>query len=266
MMLGSRHYTMDQDHGSGLILYLDLALQVILTAVGLWPAIWLVQTFAGSGDASWKLALVILGATLTFVYGYFLALLVFRLVIPYTPEGYFPRGAGGKVPREVFIFRINSLLSKARYQPAWAEMFGTAIVNTFPLHQLYSHFFGPHRRGNLLGSAVRIPDPYLVSVGKGVSFGGLSMVLCHHYDQRGLFVKRVVVEDDVTVGGGAVIGPGVTIGKGAMIGAASFVRPNTRVGPYEYWAGDPARCIKKIKPQSGAGGTAQVTVRRTIAG
>jgi len=252
-MRAKQKHTVDQDLGRWIILYFDFALQLFLVAAGLWPAIWLVQALSVFADANWKWVLLILGATLTFIYGYFLALLGVRLVTPYPIEGYFSRGAGGKPPREMIVYMVNVYLSKARYFPPWTEMFGLAIVNTFPLRQLYRHFFGPHRKGILTGGLVYIPDPYLVYAGRNVVLGGGALITCHVYDQRGLFVKRVVIEDDVTIGGFSIIGPGVKIRKGAMIGRGSFVGPNTQVGPYEYWAGDPARYIKKIKPPGEAG-------------
>jgi len=243
-----QRHTIDQDAGRRIILLADFALQLFLTGMALWPAIWLVRAFSSAADASWKWVLLILGAFLIFVYAYFVALLGVRLVVPYPVEGYFPRGRGGRPPREAAIYMMNVFLSKARYQPPWTEMLGVAIVNTFPLRQLYKRFFGPHRNGNHMGSVVLMPDPYLVWAGENVVFGGGCLITCHQYDQRGLFVKRVIVEDDVTIGAGAVIAPGVKIRKGAMIAFGAFVRPNTVVGENELWAGDPARFVKKIRP------------------
>lgn len=249
MRFKQRQIPIGQDIGRTIIMYVEFALQLFLAAAGLWPAIWLVQTLSVFADASWKWMLLTLGAALTFIYGYFLALLGVRLVTPYPIEGYFSAGAGGgKPPREMIIYMFNVFLSKARYQPPWADLFGRAIVNTFPLRQLYGHFFGPHIHGNLPGVLTLMPDPYLVHAGRNVVLGGGALIVCHVYDQRGLFVKRVVIEDDVTIGAYSKIGPGVKIGKGAMIGRDACVAPNTLVGPYEYWAGDPARYIKKIKP------------------
>jgi hypothetical protein len=258
-MRAPQRHTIDPDLGRWIILYVDFALQLVLAAAGLWPAIWLAQTLSAFADASWKWALVILGAILTFIYGYFVALLGVRLLVPYPIEGYFPRGTGGRPPREAVIFMLNVFLSKARYQPPWTEVFGLAIINTFPLRQLYRHFFGPHRDGIQTGTAVLMPDPYLVYAGANVVLGGGALISCHLYDQRGLFIKRVVIEDDVTIGAGAVIGPGVKIRKGAMIGFGSFVRPNTEVKSYEYWAGDPARFVKRIRAPGHAGNAAPRT-------
>lgn len=53
---------------------------------------------------------------------------------------------------------------------------------------------------------------------------------------------KTVIEDDVWVGYGAIIKAGVTIHTGAVIGMGSVL--TKEVGPYEIWAGNPARLIR----------------------
>ncbi|KAL3666470.1 hypothetical protein V7S43_008718 [Phytophthora oleae] len=57
--------------------------------------------------------------------------------------------------------------------------------------------------------------------------------------------KPITIEDDVWIGGNAVVVPGVTIGRGAVIGAGSVVTKN--VPPMCVYAGNPAKFIKKIE-------------------
>ncbi len=52
-----------------------------------------------------------------------------------------------------------------------------------------------------------------------------------------------VIGNDVWIGAEALIMPGIQIGNGAVIGARSVVTKN--IGPYEIWAGNPARLVKK---------------------
>lgn len=59
---------------------------------------------------------------------------------------------------------------------------------------------------------------------------------------QGELVADVEVGDDVWIGVNAVIMPGIRIGNGAVVGANSVVTRN--VGPYEVWAGIPAKKIK----------------------
>lgn len=53
----------------------------------------------------------------------------------------------------------------------------------------------------------------------------------------------VFIGNDVWIGHSATILSGVTIGDGAVIAANSVI--SKAVGPYEIWAGNPARFIKK---------------------
>ena len=55
--------------------------------------------------------------------------------------------------------------------------------------------------------------------------------------------KRTVIGNDVWIGNGCLIKGGVTIGDGAVIGMGSVVTHD--VPPYEIWAGNPARLIRK---------------------
>lgn len=52
-----------------------------------------------------------------------------------------------------------------------------------------------------------------------------------------------IIDNDVWLGAESMIMPGVNIADGAVIGARSLVTKN--IGPYEIWAGNPARFIKK---------------------
>jgi maltose O-acetyltransferase len=54
----------------------------------------------------------------------------------------------------------------------------------------------------------------------------------------------IVIEDDVWIGGGAILLPGVTIGRGAAVGAGAIVsRP---VPPKTVVVGDPAEVTREI--------------------
>ena len=55
--------------------------------------------------------------------------------------------------------------------------------------------------------------------------------------------KKTTIGNDVWIGAKCFIKGGVTIGNGAVIGMGSVVTKD--VPPYEIWAGDPAKCIRK---------------------
>jgi len=55
--------------------------------------------------------------------------------------------------------------------------------------------------------------------------------------------QRTTIGNDVWIGSKCLIKGGITIGDGAVIGMGSVVTHD--VPPYEIWAGNPARCIRK---------------------
>ena len=61
---------------------------------------------------------------------------------------------------------------------------------------------------------------------------------------------RTTIENDVWIGRNALIKAGVTIHNGAVIGMGSIVTHD--VGPYEIWAGNPARMLRKRFPDDTA--------------
>lgn len=69
-------------------------------------------------------------------------------------------------------------------------------------------------------------------------------VLCKNYSQN-VFSEyaRTTIGNDVWIGAKCMIKGGITIGDGAIIGMGSVVTHD--VPPYEIWAGNPAKCIRK---------------------
>ena len=55
--------------------------------------------------------------------------------------------------------------------------------------------------------------------------------------------KRTSIGNDVWLGNNVLVKAGISIGNGAVIGMGSIVTKN--VPPYEIWAGNPAKMIKK---------------------
>lgn len=61
------------------------------------------------------------------------------------------------------------------------------------------------------------------------------------YSGRDL-IKKIVIEDDVWIGHGAILMHGVTVGKGAVVAAGAVVTKD--VEPYSVVGGNPARHIR----------------------
>lgn len=56
--------------------------------------------------------------------------------------------------------------------------------------------------------------------------------------------ENITIGHDVWIGANSVILPGVHIGDGAAVAAGSVVIAGTFIGPYEIWAGVPAKKVK----------------------
>ena len=187
----SQAVTMDRDMGKRFLLVVGLILELIMTAAGLWPAVWLVLRFGAGSSSVAVWILVILGAVLAFNYGYLLALLAFRMLIPYPPAGLHQLGPDGRPPPAMLLFMLNTLLLKARSDPPWAAMFSSVLTRVWPLRPLYRRYFGPRTSSTTLGDTVEILDPYLVEAGRNVQFGFGCLITGHHFDSRGLYLATV---------------------------------------------------------------------------
>lgn len=78
-------------------------------------------------------------------------------------------------------------------------------------------------------STIQIGDN--VSIGHNVTLHG-----CH-------------IADYALVGMGSVVMDDAIVGEGAIVAAGSVVLAKTEIGPYELWAGVPAKLIKKVSPE-----------------
>ena len=97
-----------------------------------------------------------------------------------------------------------------------------------------------------------ILDTNEVRIGNHVMIGPSVQIYCAAHElqaelrNQNLEVARpVVIEDNVWIGGGAILLPGVTIGRNAVVGAGAVV---TRSVPANtVVAGNPARVIREIE-------------------
>lgn len=237
--------------GARLLLLTCLLMELVMMLVGLWPAAGLVMRYGPRADSAWQWALIIVGAVLVFNLGYLVALLAARMIIPRPAEGFFPRADDGNPPAEARSFILNSLLTKARHDPPWAKMFSSVLTQIYPLRPFFERYFGPHSKSVTLGDTADFLDPALVEVGEEVIFGYKCCLSAHVFDNRGLYVRRIRIGDRALIGSYATLLPGVEVGEHAVIAAHSLVLTDTKIAPYEYWGGNPAKRIKNLRDSDG---------------
>lgn len=76
-----------------------------------------------------------------------------------------------------------------------------------------------------------------------VFFEGKNVLRTNFADQKEAKTLDTVIENDVWIGAYSLIKSGVTIHNGAVVGMGSVVTHD--IPPYEIWAGNPARFIRK---------------------
>lgn len=122
-----------------------------------------------------------------------------------------------------------------------------------PFHCVYGQniHIGDHVFLNVLCT---ILDCNEVRIGHHVMFGpAVQVYTAAHLLQaegrnQGLEVaKPIVIEDNVWIGGGAILLPGVRIGRNAVVGAGAVVPRD--VPPNTVVVGNPARVIREIEQQ-----------------
>jgi acetyltransferase-like isoleucine patch superfamily enzyme len=122
--------------------------------------------------------------------------------------------------------------------------------------QWSTHFLAPHKHA-VLGNQVGIGGHCLIQA--DIEIGNKVMIASsiaflnrdeHNYDIVGKAMwdsgkaqkSKIVIEDDVWIGHGALLLAPLRIGRGAIVAAGSIVIKD--VQPYEIVAGNPAKLIK----------------------
>jgi acetyltransferase-like isoleucine patch superfamily enzyme len=150
------------------------------------------------------------------------------------------------------------------YLSLWNHLFGRVPLYWFR-HLVVRHLYGLRMGRSNLHRAVTLLSPWLIRIGDNVNIqmgcfldgrGGLTIgnnvdvtpgvrILTEQHDidspDYATVKKPVVIQDNVVIGGWAMILPGVTVGEGAVIASGAVVVKN--VDPYTLVAGNPA--VKK---------------------
>ncbi len=119
-------------------------------------------------------------------------------------------------------------------------------------HVILNNGIGDIEIGNntMITSRGMILGPALIGNNVVLGIGSQVLGLTHDYEdvekpikEQGVSGAKVIIEDDVWIGGNCVIIQGIKIGKHSLVAAGSVVTKN--VEPYTLVAGNPAKPIKK---------------------
>lgn len=119
-------------------------------------------------------------------------------------------------------------------------------------HVILNNGIGDIEIGNntMITSRGMILGPALIGNNVVLGIGSQVLGLTHNYEdieipikEQGVSGTKVIIEDDVWIGGNCVIIQGIKIGKHSLVAAGSVVTKD--VEPYTIVAGNPARPIKK---------------------
>ena len=122
------------------------------------------------------------------------------------------------------------------------------VIHQMPFFKLYYKLQGLKCHGDfVLFRKSDILDPYLLELGDNVIIGGGAFITSHYVNDGFIYIKRIKIGNNVTIGAHAKINPGVIIEDNAVIGENSVVLPDTHIKKNEFWAGTPAKKIKKIR-------------------
>ena len=135
------------------------------------------------------------------------------------------------------------------HEPRWGEgcyfSENASIIGDVVMGRDCSVWFSAVLRGDVagirMGDGVNVQDCACIHTATNLPAVLEDRVTVGH----GAVVHACTVHRDALIGMNAVVLDGVEIGEGAIVAAGAVVLGGTKVGPYEIWAGVPARRMNK---------------------
>jgi hypothetical protein len=215
----------------------------IWTALGAWPK----QSPVSAGlYVAWLWGNSLAWWVVVYNMVYVAELIVLRLLIPTPKPGRYST-TDRRLNRQLLWSSFLAVLTKARLQPPFPAFLVHHVASLPPLRWLVEPIFGPRSKSCNVTDP-KILDPHLVRIGRNVVIGIDATLAGHIQDRESVTLSPTIVEDDVVIGGFAVIPGGIHIKSGSMIGLGAVIRPDTVIGPNEFWAGVPAKKIADLRP------------------
>jgi maltose O-acetyltransferase len=159
-----------------------------------------------------------------------------------------------KVKGSLRRYNLTEILSER--QTILQQLLGQIGQDSFvdpPFYCVYGQniYIGDHVYINI---SCTILDCNKVSIGHHVMIGPAVQIYTAAHDiqaetriQGWEVAKPIVVEDNVWIGGGAILLPGVTIGRNAVVGAGAVVPRSVPANTVV--AGNPARVIRELEQE-----------------
>lgn len=130
------------------------------------------------------------------------------------------------------------------------------VIGTVTLGDDVSIWPGCVVRGDVnsiaIGARTNVQDGTVVHVTHEGPFtrpGGLPTVIGEDVTiGHAAIIHACRIEEFCLIGMGAKILDGATVKRFALVGAGAVVSPGKTVGEGELWVGNPARCVRKLRP------------------
>lgn len=155
---------------------------------------------------------------------------------------------------KAFLRRFNQTESESEQQTILQEMLGAIGQNSI----IWPPYYCSYGKNTYLGDHVflnymcTILDNNEVRIGNHVMIGPAVQIYTAAHplqaeprNQGWEVAKSIVIEDNVWIGGGAILLPGVRIGMNSVVGAGAVVTRSVPVNTVV--AGNPARVIRNIE-------------------
>jgi len=142
-------------------------------------------------------------------------------------------------------------------QGAWIAP-NASVIGKVDLGSHSSVWYGSVLRGDVqrikIGSKTNIQDRCVVHVRSGDDNHGtyvpLSTLIGNHVTvEAGVILHACVLEDGCKVEAGAKILDGASIGSHSVVASGALVTAGTSIPSREYWAGAPARFVRKVSDE-----------------
>ena len=168
-------------------------------------------------------------------------------------DAFDPGLVAGRRRARALIARINAELDEGRRSVLLAELLGSFEPGAFveiPFFCDYGDLISMGRDSFINASCI-VLDCAPVRIGDRVQIGpGVQLLAADHPREVDLrarkveLAKPITLEEDVWIGGGAIVCPGVTVGASSIVGAGSVVTRDVPAGVVA--AGNPCRVIRQL--------------------